>query len=202
MTNFNGRTNTLLYKYIISHTFFLNGWCWLCVRDELETGTDCYIDPAVLLSRLGWVARLWGIEGPKPSVCRWLSIRHLLCNWLEPSRAPDYVFVSHPPTSAVLPLIYTGASIYWRLGRGSIYNNSPWLTKAFRHCFAQLSFLECNSVIYASFTESSPQSICYIFSRHWFCCAVMFGAVCLRSCKLVILIWLSLALVKQVICRT
>ena len=23
----------------------LKGWCWLCVRDELETGTDWYIDP-------------------------------------------------------------------------------------------------------------------------------------------------------------
>ena len=45
MTNFNERTNTLLYKNIISHTLFLKGWCWLCVRDELKTRTDCYIDP-------------------------------------------------------------------------------------------------------------------------------------------------------------
>ena len=45
MTNFNERTNALLYKNIISHTLFLKGWCWLCERDELETGTDCYIDP-------------------------------------------------------------------------------------------------------------------------------------------------------------
>ena len=35
----NERMNTLLYKNIISHTLFLKGWCWLCVRDELETGT-------------------------------------------------------------------------------------------------------------------------------------------------------------------
>ena len=45
-TNFNERTNTLLYKNIISHTLFSKGWCRLCVRDELETGTDCYIDPS------------------------------------------------------------------------------------------------------------------------------------------------------------
>ena len=46
MTNFNERTNTLLYKNIISHSLFSKGWCLLCVRDELETGTDCYIDPS------------------------------------------------------------------------------------------------------------------------------------------------------------
>ena len=82
MTTFNKRTNTLLYKNIISHTLFSKGWWLLCVRDELETGTDCYIDPAVLLSHLGWVAQPWVTEGPKPSVCRWLSIQHLVSNWL------------------------------------------------------------------------------------------------------------------------
>ena len=78
MTNFNERTNTFLYKT-------KKGWSWLCVRDKLETGTDCYIDPAVLLSHLGWVAKPWVIESPKPSVYRWLSIRHLVSNWLRPS---------------------------------------------------------------------------------------------------------------------
>ena len=43
-------------------------------------------------------------------------------NWLEPPRAPGYIIVSHPLTSTVLPLIYTGASLDWRLGWGSIYN--------------------------------------------------------------------------------
>ena len=43
MTNFNERTSTLLYKNIISHTLFSRGWCWLCERGELETGTDCFI---------------------------------------------------------------------------------------------------------------------------------------------------------------
>ena len=46
MTNFNERTNTFLYKNIISHTLFLKEWSWLCVRHELETWTDCYIDPS------------------------------------------------------------------------------------------------------------------------------------------------------------
>ena len=80
---------------------------------------------AALLSHLGWVAQPWVTEGLKSSVCRWLSIRHLLSNWLQPptdsSRLyPGYIFVWRPSASAVLPLIYTGLSLDWRLGRGSI----------------------------------------------------------------------------------
>ena len=40
-------------------------------------------------------------------------------NWLKPSVPGLYYCL----TSAVLPLIYTGASLDWRLGRGSIYKN-------------------------------------------------------------------------------
>ena len=43
MTNFNERTNTLLYKIISLTLYSRKGWCWLCVRGELETETDCYI---------------------------------------------------------------------------------------------------------------------------------------------------------------
>ena len=57
-------------KICISHSLFSKGWCWLCVRDELETWTDCYIDPTVLLSHLGSVAKPCVTEGPKPSVCK------------------------------------------------------------------------------------------------------------------------------------
>ena len=64
MTNFNERKNTFIYKNIISYTLFSKGWWLLCVRDELETGTDSYIDSAVLLSHLGWVAQPWVTEGP------------------------------------------------------------------------------------------------------------------------------------------
>ena len=38
---------------------------------------------AALLSHSGWAAQSWITEGPKPSVCRWLSIRHLVSNWLQ-----------------------------------------------------------------------------------------------------------------------
>ena len=119
---------------------------------------------AALLSHSGWAAQSWVTEGPKPSVCRWLSLASILSptdsnfnwnsnsNWPKPSVAPGYIFVCRLPAScghthllnstsstvqgdipisstgctcfAVLPLIYTGASLDWRLGRGSIcYNN-------------------------------------------------------------------------------
>ena len=60
MTNFNERTNTLLYKNISLTLYSRKGWCCLRVRGELETGTDCYIltqvflTIAALLSHLGW----------------------------------------------------------------------------------------------------------------------------------------------------
>ena len=37
----NERTHFFI-KIYLSH-FIRKGWCWLCVRGELETGTDCYI---------------------------------------------------------------------------------------------------------------------------------------------------------------
>ena len=107
-------------KNISLSLYCQKGWRWLCVRDELETGTDCYFDPkvflaiAALLFHLGWVTQPW------PSVCRWLSVRYLVSNSLKPSRAPGYIVVSYPLASVVLPLIYTGASLDWRLSRGSI----------------------------------------------------------------------------------
>ena len=80
---------------------------------------------AALLPHLGWVAQPWVTEGPKPSVCRWLSIRHLVSNWLQLPRTQAVCVLAiylywRPPASAVLPLIYTGASLDWRLGQGSV----------------------------------------------------------------------------------
>ena len=56
---FNERTNTLLYKKYISHTLFSKGWCWLCVRAELETGTDCYIDPKFFFDHSSTSSSSW-----------------------------------------------------------------------------------------------------------------------------------------------
>ena len=41
---------------------------------------------AALLSHSGWAAQPWVTEGPTPSACRWLSIRHLVPNWLQLQR--------------------------------------------------------------------------------------------------------------------
>ena len=42
------------------------------------------------------------------------------------ARAPGYIIFYRPPASAVLLLIYTGASLDWRLGRGSVYNTTTY----------------------------------------------------------------------------
>ena len=119
--------HTSLEKYT-SHTLFSkglrNGWYWLCVRGELETEQTATYWPQVPLynsstsSSFCWVAQP-GSWGPKPSVWRWLSLRHLVpncdwnsncdCNsnwtlsasnshWLKSSVAPSYIIVWHPPT--------------------------------------------------------------------------------------------------------
>ena len=100
MTNFNERTNTLLYKNIYLTLYSRKGWCWLCVRGELETRTDCNIltqsssDHSSTSSSFWLVCSTVGHWGPKLSVWSWFSLRwHLIsnCNWnwltgTDPSR--------------------------------------------------------------------------------------------------------------------
>ena len=102
------------------------GWCWLCVRGELETGTDCYIliesssGHSRTSSSFCWDAQPWVTEGPSPLsgagshsagilTPTATGIRTPNClelnridwnsnsNWLKPSVAPDYIIVWHPP---------------------------------------------------------------------------------------------------------
>ena len=106
-TSMNERIHFFI-KIYLSH-FILERVDVGCVRDELETGTDCYIDAAVLLSHLGWVAQPWVTEGPKPSVCRWFSIRHLVSKWLKPSVCCLYYCLTstcYRCSSAVLLLFF------------------------------------------------------------------------------------------------
>ena len=77
-------TNTLLYKNISLTLYSPKGWCGLCVRGELEMGTDCYIltQSSSFASWLG--CSTVGHRGPKPSVWGWFSLRwHPIsnCNW-------------------------------------------------------------------------------------------------------------------------
>ena len=89
MTNCNERKNTLLYKKYISHTLFSKGLMLVvCERWAGDGDRQLYwpqdlLNIAALLPHLGWVAHPWVTEGPKSSVCRWLSIRHLVSNWLQ-----------------------------------------------------------------------------------------------------------------------
>ena len=104
-------------------------------RGELETGTDCYILTQSSFdhsstSSSSWLGLLnrgslraqsplsaassqFGILSPTDSNSNW--------NWPKPTVAPGYIIVLRTPASAVPPLIYTGASLDWLLGRGSIY---------------------------------------------------------------------------------
>ena len=64
-----------------------------------------------------------------------------------------YYFL-RPPASAVLPLIYTGASLDWRLDRGSIYNIQCFFHKFFQIFFSKLSRNRFNWIIKYSKTST------------------------------------------------
>ena len=104
------------------------------MRCELETGTDCHILTQVLLTIAGllsfssWLGLLnrgsLRAQSPLSAAGSHFDILSPTdSNWLEPPRAPGYIIVSRPSASAVLPLIYTGDSLDWRLGPGSICYN-------------------------------------------------------------------------------
>ena len=85
-TSMNERTH-LFVKIYLSH-FIRKGWCWLCVRGELETGTDCYILTPSSSDRSCTSFVFWlgcstvGHWGPKPSVWSWFSLcGHPISNW-------------------------------------------------------------------------------------------------------------------------
>ena len=84
-------------KNISLTLYFWKGWCWLCVRGELETGTDCYILTQFLLT----IAALLSHLDFFLSVCRWLSLRHLVPNWLQPARTTSFTWLYNclTPTS-------------------------------------------------------------------------------------------------------
>ena len=154
MMNFNERTNTLLYKNIPLTLYSRKAWCWLCLRGELETGTDYSV---LTLSSSGhsstsfssWLGCLTvGHGGPKTICLQADSHAGILyptntnCNWNwpKPSVAPGYMIVWHSPASAVHPLIYIGASLDWRLGRVLIYNSLMYVLNIFCRSF-RVSFV-------------------------------------------------------------
>ena len=76
MTNLNERTH-FFTKNISLTLYSRKSWCWLGMRDEPETGTDCYIDPAVLHSHLGWGCSTVVHWGPK-ALCLALNSAYCL----------------------------------------------------------------------------------------------------------------------------
>ena len=165
---------TLFFMKIYLPHFIRKGWCWLCVRGELETGTDCYILTQSssehsstsfsswlgLLNRGHWgmqplslqAGSQFGILSPTDSNCDWNWtdsnwVAQVVCGtWLYNCLTYTcflwaYACAPNSTTStgqgvfpisstgctcfAVLLLIYTGASLDWRLGRGSICYNMP-----------------------------------------------------------------------------
>ena len=110
--DFNERTNTLLYKNIALTLYSRKGEIYCVWEVSWIRGQTATYSPQVLLTiealllHSGWAAQPWVTEGPKPYVCCWLSIRHLVsnCNSNIPksSVAPGYIIVWHPPASAYL----------------------------------------------------------------------------------------------------
>ena len=126
----NERTNTLLYKNIpltlYSRKGLRKGWCWLCVRGELETGTDCHILTQSSSDHSSTSFSSWlgcstvGHWGPKPSVCHWLSIRPLVPNWLTQAVCGTWLYNCLTPTCflweyASAPNSTTSKVIFWYL---------------------------------------------------------------------------------------
>ena len=116
MTNFNKRTNTLLYKNI-SLTLFSKGWCsLLCVRDELETGTDLFWPSSTSFSF--WLScSTVGHWGPKPSLSlsRWLSIRHLVSNGCVFFKYPSSQPIASEHDVIHTPVSFSIWGLLWQL---------------------------------------------------------------------------------------
>ena len=130
MTNFNERTNTLLYKNI-PLTLYSRKCDVACVWEvSWRRRQTAILTPssssaiAALLSHLGWVAQQWVTEGLATLSLQASSHAGILSPTDSNRPAPGYIIFWRSPASAVLPLIYTGPSLDWLLGRGSIYNTT------------------------------------------------------------------------------
>ena len=127
----NERTQFFI-KNISLTLYSRKGWCWLCVRGEWRQVQTVILTQSSSdhssTSSSSWLGcSTAGRRGPQALSLQADSHAGILSptdsNWLELPWARGYIIVSCPPASAVLPLIYTGASLDWRLGRGSICYN-------------------------------------------------------------------------------
>ena len=113
---------------------YTTGTSLLSVRNELETRTDCNINPSSPLdhssiSFTSWlgVAQLLVTEGRKAPSLQVDSHAGILFPTGSNRLGTWLYYCLRPPASAVLLLIYKGASPDWRLGWGSIYNTHSYI---------------------------------------------------------------------------
>ena len=89
--DFNKRTNTLLYKNISLTLYSRKGgvccvWEMSWRQGQTAILTQVLLSTiAALLPHLGWVAQPRVTEGPRPSICSWLSLWHPVSDCLKPS---------------------------------------------------------------------------------------------------------------------
>ena len=98
------------------------GWCWLCVRGELETEQAATywppssFDYSSTSSSFCWAAQP-GSRGPRPSVWHWLSLRHLVpnCDWNSNCDCnSNWLCLPRTPTDRLKPSVALGYMLVWR----------------------------------------------------------------------------------------
>ena len=123
MTNFNERTNTLLYKNIPLTLYSRKGcervdvgyvWGMSWRREQTATYRPNVLITtiAALLPHLGWAAQQWVAEGPSPlsgagshsagilsPTATGTELKLTRTDYPKPSVAPGYIIVWHPPAS-------------------------------------------------------------------------------------------------------
>ena len=75
--------NTLLYKNISLTLYSRKGDVFCVWKMSWRWGQTAILTQQYFFLILAGVAQPWVTESPKPSVCRWLSLWHLVPNWLE-----------------------------------------------------------------------------------------------------------------------
>ena len=130
--DFNERTNTLLYKNIPLTLYSRKGcervdvgYVWEVSSRRGNTATYWPKVPltiAVLLSHLSWAAQLWVTEGPKPSVCCWLSLLHHAPNWLQLQLELELNWLTQSICGTWLYSCPTSTCFLWA------YASAPYLT--------------------------------------------------------------------------
>ena len=152
-TSMNERTHFFI-KIYLSH-FILErvdvGRVWEVSWRRRQTATywpKVLLAIAALLSHLGWVAQPWVTEGPKPSICRWLSIWHLVSNWLKPS--VSWLYFCLTPTCFHCSSTYLHRCISWLMARlrvNMLQYSFQWIFHSLKHLWNIFVDIEWNYIV-------------------------------------------------------